>query len=325
MSRFRSLVLLLSLLLMTVSSAMAAPYRVNVTAGTRVPLRAQQDVLSNKVKAGQTINLTAASSVRVRGVTIIAAGAPAHGSVVYSRGSGVGFAGEMMIVLMDVQAVDGSWIPLRAQPQGGDARARLLPSTDYDLVGAPFPAGKNARLSYRRVFNGFTDAARGYIVNGSRISIAVPLTPPGKRLIKLPDGVVVRVQPTRELSSGQLNTGDRVDFITMAPVEVGGATVIAQGAPAYGTVLLARHAKMGNKGGLLVMSVDRVKAVDGTEVRLSASSAGRGDGNKALGTAASMLIVPFIGLAIEGREAVVHQNKEIDVFVFLNRYVAVRR
>jgi hypothetical protein len=322
----RFLRLMSVLLVLAATPAWSASFPVTLPAGTKVWLRATQDVLSNKVKAGQVVDLTVTAPVAVRGVTLIAKGARGHAVVVYARGSGVGFGGEMMVSVLDAQAVDGTWIPLRAQKAAGDGVARLLPERDFDRVSAPFPSGRNLRLSYQRAIEAYVDAPDTFIATrtsrGTRISLARPPARAGSRLVLLPDGLPVRVHPTREISSGRVSTGDRVDFITVAPVEVNGLTVIDANAPATGTVLLARKAQRANKGGVLVLSVDRVRAVDGSQVRLSASSAGRGNGNKIIGAAINF-IVPFVGLAVEGREAVVPQDKELDVFVMTNRWVNV--
>lgn len=295
---------------------------VQIPEGTPVMLRATQDYLSNEIVANQLINLVVVNPVRVNGVTLVAANAPAHASVAYHRGSGVGFGGEMMLLVMDMQAVDGSWIPLRATAMPGDGRSRLIPDGAYDRVAAPFPSGKNLRLSAQANFNAWTDAARTYEVRGRTISREIRKPSPGNRLVLVPDGTVVAVHPTDDISSGKISTGDRLNFVASAPVEVNGTTIVGQGAPAYGTVLLCRKAQRANKGGLLVVSIDRVQAVDGSQIRLSASNAGRGASNREY-TIAVSLVVPVVGLAIEGRESVIPADKDLPVYVMLNRWVQV--
>lgn len=300
----------------------AAAALVQLPEGTPVMLRATQDYLSNEVVSNQLINLVVVNPVRVNGVTLVAANAPAHASVAYHRGSGVGFGGEMMLLVMDMQAVDGSWIPLRATAAPGDGRSRLIPDSAYDRVSAPFPSGKNLRLSAQASFNAWTDAARTYDVRGRKITREIRKPAPGKRLVLVEDGTVVTVHATEDISSGRVDTGDRVNFVTSAPVTVNGTTIIEQGAPAFGTVLLCRKAQMANKGGLLVISIDRVQAVDGSQIRLSSSNAGRGASNRQY-TLAVSLVVPVVGLAIEGRESVIPADKDLPVYVMLNRWVQV--
>lgn len=304
----------------------AAPrsFRLEVPAGTRLSVCAVQDVVTNKIKSGQMVELKVTRGVTIKGVKVIAASAPARGVILYSRGSGVGFRGEMMMGIQDVQAVDGTWIPLRAQAARGNGLAKVIPESNFDTTAPVFPSGKNIRLSHNQVFDVFTDGKRDFMVTGSRVTEVPParVQRKGIRVVKIADGATVRVHPAMELKSSQVNTGDSIDFVVIAPVMVGQTTVIAENAPAKGTVLLARKAGMGNKGGLLVLSIDKVQAVDGSWVRLSEASAGRGSSNKAYSAAISVL-VPVVGLAVNGREMVVKQDKEFAIYIYDDHYVGV--
>lgn len=313
------IVVLLALQAVTLPAA-AAP--VELPEGTPVMLRAAQEARSNEVVSNQLINLVVVNPIRVKGVTLVAADAPVHASVAYNRGSGVGFGGEMILLVMDMQAVDGSWIPLRATPMAGNGCSRIIPDSAYDRVSAPFPSGKNLRLSTQVCFPAYVDGARTYDVTGRKIALAPRRPVPGKRWVLVQDGTLVTVHATEDISSGRVSTGDRINFVTSSAVTENGLTIIAQGAPAYGTVLLCRKAQMANKGGLLVASIDRVQAVDGSWIRLSSSNAGRGASNRQY-TVAISLVVPVVGLAVEGRESVIPADKDLPVFVMLNRHVAV--
>ena len=241
---------------------------------------------------------------------------------------GVGFRGELMMGIQDVQAVSGSWLPLRAQAARGNGLAKVIPESNFELTAPVFPSGKNVRLNHNQVFDVFTDGKRSFVVTTSSRGTSVAEVPParvqrkGIRVVKVSDGATVRVHPAQELSSGQVNTGDSIDFVVIAPVLVGQTTVIAENAPAKGTVLLSRKADIANKAGLLVLSIDKVQAVDGSWIRLSAASAGRGSNNKAYSAAISVL-VPVVGLAVNGREMVVHQDKEFTIYIYDDHYVGV--
>jgi hypothetical protein len=61
---------------------------------------------------------------------------------------------------------------------------------------------------------------------------------------------------------------DAVNLEVAENVEIGGVVVIPKDAPAVGHIQLARFSQM--KGGKLLFSVDHVKAVDDTSIRLRA-------------------------------------------------------
>lgn len=320
-----SLLLLAALLALP---ALAAPPRVlTLPAGTAIDLSAVTDVDSGSLQSGDLITFRILEPVVVQGVTLLAREGAARGVAVYSRGARVGGRGELIVELADVAAVDGTWIPLRVRPEGSGGLAALIPEEQMDLSEPVFPKGRNGMISAKRVYRVWTTAAQSFTVTGDRVPqvARVPLAPPqGARgtPVQVPEGTVVGIHPVAELVTGQVHEGDAVDFVVSQDVLVGGKRVLAAGATAKGTVLVARESGEANKGGLLVLGVDRVATVDGKAIPLRLSSASKGDSNRILSFGVSR-VVPLAGLAIRGRQAVVPVDQEFLVGVARDCLVVV--
>lgn len=318
--RYLAILVLIGLLIIQ-GAAPTEAARLHVPEGTPLLLHATDDVVSNRIRSGQVLDFQVVDAVRTDDGIVIAAGAMAHVSVAYSRGSGVGFGGEMLLTVMDVQAVDGAWVPLRAVPQSGDGRSRIIPDTSFEPVAAGFPSGRNLRLPAEAGVCAWLDADLEVDTGRAPASSQTePSSSRGRRSVYVPSGLALTVRPVADVSSRDVKAGDAVAFTTAAPLVIDGVPVVAEGAAARGTVLLSRKARRPNTGGLLVISIDSVQAVDGAPIRLSSSNTGRGGSNKVY-TVAISLVVPIVGLAVEGREAVVRASKELPVYVMIGRTV----
>jgi hypothetical protein len=140
--------------------------------------------------------------------------------------------------------------------------------------------------------------------------------------IKTPDGEKVRLILADDISSGTANQGDRVSFIVAEDFKVGDVVIIAKGAKGSGTITEAKKKGMLGQGGKLLMSIDQVKAVDGQNVRLRATSGREGDDKLGKTVGIAVLAGPF-ALLVKGKDIVVTKGTEYSAFIDENKEIDV--
>jgi len=323
---------LLLTVLLAVSRATAAapgaPYPLEVPAGSPLALSAQVDLDSGSAKVGDKVAFVVTTPLVVKGLTLVATSAPGRGSVVYSRPARVAGRGELMVEVHDVQAVDGSWIPVGVRQGDKTGLAGLVEASMMSLTEPTFPRGRDGMLRSSQVLPAWTLEARTFVVtpgsNPPRIVAAPPSAPgtlQGHRTL-VAAGTKVRIRALVDIVSGQVQVGDRVKFQTVEAVTVEGRKVVAVGAEALGTVLRAIESGAANQAGELVVSIDSVCGVDGRPLPLNRYAGHRGDSNRVLSLGAD-LIVPLSGLAIHGSQAVISRDEVFDVAVSEDRLVVV--
>src|SRR6266478_3611534 len=79
----------------------------------------------------------------------------------------------------------------------------------------------------------------------------------------LEDGTPIKLRLTRNLSSADATTGDRVDFEVLEDVKVKDVIVVPRGGLALATVTEAQHKRRMARGGKLDVNVDDVRLLDG--------------------------------------------------------------
>ena len=146
---------------------------------------------------------------------------------------------------------------------------------------------------------------------------------------KLPEGTEVRLKLMQALSSGTVQAGQTVSFQVLDEIKIDDATVIAEGAPAWGTVTEAEGKKTMGRGGKLAIQIDYVKAVDGSKVPLRANSVAQGKGRGAavgVATTASVLFfwpaAPFF-LLMKGKNVEIPRGQHVAAFVDGDRMINV--
>lgn len=320
--------LMLALLALAAPALAASPYRLTLPAGTPLEISAVKDVDSGSLESGDIVLFTVTTPAIVQGIALVPKGSAGRGVAVYSRAARVGGRGELMVEVEEVAAADGTWIPIRVRDADTGGLAGLIPEESMSLAEPVFPKGRNGQLPASLVLPVWTTASRDFVVTpgGALPKIAAaPLAPPKSARgtpVKVPEGTVVTIHPKAEISSGNVQTGDTVEFVTSEPVVVDGRTVVAEGAVVKGTVLLARQSGAANKGGELVLGLDRVATVDGKSMDLRLSSAEKGSANRAISFGISR-VVPLVGIAVSGRQAVVPVDQEFLVGVARDSLVVV--
>ena len=138
------------------------------------------------------------------------------------------------------------------------------------------------------------------------------------RTIKIQDGTILRVIFTSELSSEKNHAGDAVPCEIAEDVKVDNVVVIAKGTPAVGQVSQAEKRGGWGKSGTLAFSIDYVKAVDGSNVRLRASSA---QGGKQFSAGAAVL--GLSGGFKKGKAITVAKDSTMNAYVDGNHEVSL--
>lgn len=138
------------------------------------------------------------------------------------------------------------------------------------------------------------------------------------KTLKIQDGTVIRVIFTQELSSEKNHPGDTVPCEIAEDIKVDNVVVIAKGTPATGQVSQAEKRGGWGKSGTLAFSIDYVKAVDGSNVRLRGSSA---QGGKQFSAGAA--VMGLSGGLKKGKAIVMQKGSTMNVYVDGNHEVAV--
>ncbi len=89
--------------------------------------------------------------------------------------------------------------------------------------------------------------------------------------ITVPNGTVIPIRTVQQLSSDQLTLGQQVIFDVAMDVLVEGKPVILAGSTAYGSVQESKDGQMAGIAGKLVIALNSVVAVDGTNISISGS------------------------------------------------------
>jgi len=117
--------------------------RVQVAAGLPLTVHPQEEIVSGKVRQGGSVTYLVTDPLTIQGVTVVARHAPARGTVLMATASGMAGKGGRLVLSVDaVQAVDGTWLPVRAstaQHGGGNVGIRAATNLVVPVVGLVVP------------------------------------------------------------------------------------------------------------------------------------------------------------------------------------------
>jgi hypothetical protein len=139
----------------------------------------------------------------------------------------------------------------------------------------------------------------------------------GAKTIKIPDGTIVHVVIDDALSSETSHVNDQVHFEAAEDIKVGNSIAIAKGATGIGKVTRAEPKGRWGKGGGLDYSLDYIKGVDGSNVRLRATSTGQAK------SSTGALMMGLSGGFKKGKAVTVDKGSTMDAYVDGDRDVAL--
>jgi hypothetical protein len=136
----------------------------------------------------------------------------------------------------------------------------------------------------------------------------------------LEDGTPVKLRLTRNLSSADATTGDRVDFEVLEDVKVKDLIVIPRGGIAWATVTEAQHKRRMARGGKLDVNIDDVRLADGERAPLRAVREAKGGGHTGamtgamVGTAIVFFPAAPLFLFMHGKDITIPKGTEITAY-----------
>lgn len=140
--------------------------------------------------------------------------------------------------------------------------------------------------------------------------------------IKIPDSTPIPLSLLDSLSSGTNDVDDPVHFEVTDDVKVGDVVAIPKGSTATGHVVESEGRKRMGRAGKLNFTVEYVKAPDGTNVRLRASSTRKGKDETGTVIVGTVLLSPLF-LIRRGHNTEVPKGTKINAYVDGDREITM--
>src|SRR2546425_7165669 len=137
----------------------------------------------------------------------------------------------------------------------------------------------------------------------------------------LEDGTPVKLRLTRNLSSADATTGDRVDFEVLEDIKVKDVIVVPRGGLALATITEAQHKRRMARGGKLNVNIDDLRLADGEKAPLRAVKETQGGGHTGamtgaiIGTAIVFFPAAPLFLFMHGKDITIPKGTEITAYV----------
>ncbi len=137
----------------------------------------------------------------------------------------------------------------------------------------------------------------------------------------LEDGTPIKLRITRNLSSADATTGDRVDFEVLEDIKVKDVIVVPRGGLALATVTEAQHKRRMARGGKLDVNIDDVRLVDGEKAPLRAVKEVKGGGHTGamtgamIGTAIVFFPAAPLFLFMHGKDITIPKGTEVTAYI----------
>jgi len=141
--------------------------------------------------------------------------------------------------------------------------------------------------------------------------------------LKIQDATSVRLSLMESLSSATNNVDDPVRFEVTEDVKAGDVVAIPKGSTAVGHVVEVEPRRRLGRAGKLNFSIDHVKAPDGTNVRLRASSTRKGDDKTGTVIVGTVLLSPLF-LIMRGKDVSIPKGTEVIAYVDGDREIALQ-
>jgi hypothetical protein len=160
------------------------------------------------------------------------------------------------------------------------------------------------------------------------LSIALPLlsvalmaqsAPP---TIKIQDATTVHLSLAETLSSATNKVDDPVTFEVTEDVMAGNVIAIPKGSTAVGHVVEVEPRRRLGRAGKLNFAIDNVKAPDGSNVRLRASSVRKGEDKTGAVVVGTVLLSPLF-LLMRGKDVTIEKGTALTVYVDGDREISL--
>jgi hypothetical protein len=136
----------------------------------------------------------------------------------------------------------------------------------------------------------------------------------GQINVEIQEGTVIRVRLLETIDSKIAKNGDVINLETIERVEINGVLGIEANSRVVGRIINSVQNKSMGRKGKLDISIDYVRAKDGTNVPLSYSLNQAGKDNSVAVLAGAVLISP-VALFIKGKSAVLTKGTEFNTYV----------
>lgn len=141
-------------------------------------------------------------------------------------------------------------------------------------------------------------------------------------MIKIQDATTVHLSLSQTLSSATNKVDDPIVFEVTEDVKVGEVVAIPKGSAAVGHVVEAEPRKRLGRAGKLNFAIDNVKAPDGSNVRLRASSERKGQDKTGTVVVGTVLLSPLF-LLMRGKDVTIEKGTALTVYVDGDREVSL--
>src|SRR5713226_6756722 len=133
----------------------------------------------------------------------------------------------------------------------------------------------------------------------------------------LEDGTPIKLRLTRNLSSADATTGDRVDFEVLEDIKVKDVIIVPRGGLALATVTEAQHKRRMARGGKLDVNIDDVRLIDGEKAPLRAVKEVKGGGHTGamIGTAIVFFPAAPLFLFMHGKDITIPKGTEVTAYI----------
>src|SRR5579872_392038 len=135
------------------------------------------------------------------------------------------------------------------------------------------------------------------------------------------DGTPVKLQLVKTISSAHVRKGDRLSFVVVKDVAVGGFRIIRAGTIASGSVVAVKGKRLLGIGGKIVIQLDSVELITGDEVALRARKELKGSSRTKLMVVEMIVTGLFylpaapVFLLSRGRDSTVLKGTEVTAYI----------
>jgi len=168
------------------------------------------------------------------------------------------------------------------------------------------------------------DDFRSICLAGFLVLATLPALAQSTGTIKISDATAIRLSLSEALSSATNEVDDPVRFEVTEDVKVGDFIAVPKGSTAVGHVVEVEPKRRMGRAGKLNFSIDHVKAADGSNVRLRASSMRKGDDKTGTVIVGTVLLSPLF-LIMRGKDVSIAKGTAVVAYVDGDRDVGLPR